>query len=55
MNNEWINKQKRACELCGSKTDNGMRYAKHVACFRCIDKVVEFAITAGMRFEDDSV
>lgn len=56
MNNEWINKQKKkACELCGNKTDNGMRYAKRVACFRCIDKVLEFAITAGMRFEDDSV
>ena len=37
------------------KTDNSIRYAKHVACFRCIDKVLEFAITAGMRFEDDSV
>jgi hypothetical protein len=57
MNNEWINKQKKECELCGSKKDNGMRFSKRVACFGCIDKMLEFAVTSGMRFEneDDSV
>jgi hypothetical protein len=44
----------KVCELCGSEKVNGIRYAKRVACFRCIDKVLEFAITAGMRFEDES-
>jgi hypothetical protein len=40
------------CELCG-EVSTGMRHAKHTACFSCIDKVLEFAITAGMRFEEE--
>ena len=39
----------RKCELCGTKKLNGMRFAKRAACFRCIDKVLEFCITAGMK------
>lgn len=42
----------RACELCGSKKADDMRFAKRAACFSCIDKVLEFAITAGMRFKE---
>jgi len=42
----------RVCELCG-KVSTGMRHAKHTTCFVCIDKVLEFAITAGMRFEEE--
>ena len=39
----------RACELCGSKKADDMRFAKRVACFQCIDKVLEFCITGGMK------
>ena len=39
----------RECELCGTKKLNGMRFAKRAACFQCIDKVLEFCITAGMK------
>lgn len=42
------------CELCGIETNNGMRHAKRSVCFECIDKVLEFAITSGMRFDDES-
>jgi len=42
----------RVCELCG-KVSTGMRHAKRSVCFVCIDKVLEFAITAGMRFEEE--
>ncbi len=45
----------RECELCGSKRIDNTRFAKHVSCFRCIDKILEFAVSAGMRFEDESV
>jgi hypothetical protein len=41
---------RKECELCGS-TDSGMRHAKRVACFQCIDKMLEFSITAGMRLD----
>ena len=44
----------KECELCGSTTNSGMRHAKRVACFQCIDKVLEFSITAGMRFDHES-
>lgn len=40
------------CELCGTR-ESGKRHAKRVACTKCIDKVLEFAITAGMRFEEE--
>jgi len=39
----------RKCELCGIKKTDGMRFAKRAACFQCIDKVLEFSITAGMK------
>ena len=39
----------RECELCGIKKTDDMRFAKRVACFQCIDKVLEFCITAGMK------
>jgi len=31
-----------------------MRHAKRTACFNCIDQMLEFAITAEMRFENES-
>ena len=43
----------RGCELCGTKTNSGIRHAKHSVCFGCIDKVLDFAITAGMMFDDE--
>jgi hypothetical protein len=44
----------RLCELCGwDKGGIAMRYAKRAVCFSCIDKVLEFAVTAGMRFDTD--
>lgn len=43
----------KVCELCGKIKIDGMRYGKHAVCFRCVDKVIEFAITAGMRFDED--
>jgi hypothetical protein len=45
----------KPCELCGEVCVEGMRFAKHAACFICIDKVVEFAVTAGMSFKEDEV
>jgi hypothetical protein len=45
----------RACELCGYAGNSGMRHTKRTACSSCIDKVIEFAITAGMRFEKVTV
>ena len=42
----------KACELCG-KEGGGVRHAKHTACFSCIDKMLEFAVTAGMRFDNE--
>lgn len=39
------------CQLCGTFSTTGMRYAKVRACFVCIDKVLDFAVSAGMRFE----
>lgn len=44
----------KECELCGIKTNSGMRHSKYSVCFGCIDKVLDFAITAGMRFEEGS-
>lgn len=44
----------RECELCGSKRVDNVRYARRVSCFKCVDKLLEFAVTAGMRFEDES-
>lgn len=44
----------RPCELCGwDKGGIAMRYSKRAVCFSCIDKMLEFAVTAGMRFDDD--
>ena len=40
----------KCCELCGTYSVAGLRYAKRTACFGCIDKVLEWAITAGMVF-----
>lgn len=31
-----------------------MRYAKRAVCFTCLDKMIEFAVTAGMRFDDET-
>jgi hypothetical protein len=43
----------RQCELCGyDKGSVAMRYAKRAVCFSCIDKVLDFAITSGMRFDE---
>ncbi len=39
----------RECELCGVKKPHDMRFAKRAACSECIDKVLEFCITAGMK------
>lgn len=42
------------CELCGyDKGGIAMRYQKRPVCHSCIDKLVEFALTAGMRFDND--
>jgi hypothetical protein len=38
----------RSCELCGTMRTDNMRCAKRATCFQCIDRVIEFAITAGM-------
>lgn len=42
----------KACELCGKVKLDGMRFSKRNACFSCIDKMLEFGITAGMRFTE---
>jgi hypothetical protein len=44
----------RICELCGKVKVDGMKLSKRAVCFTCIDKMIEFAVTAGMRFEDES-
>jgi len=44
----------KACELCGEVKLDGMRYAKRSACFSCIDKMIEFGVTAGMNFKEDN-
>ena len=31
---------------------DGMRFSKRAACFPCIDRLLEFAVTAGMFFEE---
>jgi len=41
----------KLCQLCGTTSNSGMRHAKVVACFVCIDKVLDFAVSAGMQFE----
>ena len=41
----------KPCELCGI-IQQGMRYAKRATCFDCIDKVVEFAVTAGLSYKE---
>jgi hypothetical protein len=43
----------KCCELCGTYSVTDMRYSKRTACFKCIDKILEFAITSGMVFEDE--
>jgi len=42
------------CELCDRKCLSGLKHSKHTVCHACIDKVIEFAITAEMRFENES-
>lgn len=42
----------RPCELCNQVKTDGVRYSKRAACFTCIDKALEFVITAGMSFEE---
>jgi hypothetical protein len=44
----------KTCELCGVFRPQGMRYAKHMVCFDCIDKTIEFAITAGLSYKEGS-
>lgn len=47
--------ESRPCELCGwDKGGIAMRYNKRAVCLSCIDKVLEFAITAGMRFDNET-
>lgn len=43
----------KACELCDKVRLDGMRFSKRAACFSCIDKMLEFGITAGMSFKED--
>lgn len=43
----------KACELCGKKS-GGLRHTRYTACPLCLDKLLEFAITAEMRFENES-
>jgi hypothetical protein len=42
----------KPCELCGQIRVDGMRFAKRAACLSCIDKMLEFGITAGMSFKE---
>jgi len=42
---------RRACELCGYNGSNGMHHGKRTVCMVCRDKLLEFAVTAGMKFE----
>mgnify|MGYP007072323611 CR=1 FL=1 len=44
----------KPCELCCRVVTSGMRYSKRAACFKCIDKLLEFAITAGMSYKGDT-
>jgi len=45
----------RPCELCGwDKGGIAMRYSKRAACLSCIDKLLEFAVTAEMRFDNEA-
>ena len=42
----------KQCQLCNAiKTD--IRQAKVLSCTTCLDKLLEFAITAGIRFEKE--
>ena len=43
----------RPCELCNQTKTDGMRYATRVACLQCIDKALEFVITAGLSYKGD--
>lgn len=53
----------KKCELCGISPDaSTMAYSKkfllipndkNYVCGHCLGKLVDFAITAGMRFDDD--
>lgn len=43
----------KPCELCGQVLTSGMRYSKRAACFKCIDKLLEFALTAGISYKGD--
>ena len=41
----------RECALCGYTGSDGMHHGVHTVCFRCLSKVIDFAVTAEMRFE----
>ena len=41
----------RQCALCGYTGSDGMHHGVHTVCFRCLSKVIDFAVTAEMRFE----
>ena len=42
---------RRACELCGYIGTSGMHHGVHTVCNNCMWKVVKFAVSAGMKFE----
>lgn len=42
----------KKCALCGKITNNSITRPNHNVCFFCIGKLIDFAITAGMRFEE---
>ena len=44
----------KPCELCGRVVTSGMRYSKRATCFKCFDKLVEFAVTAGISYKGDA-
>lgn len=44
----------KPCELCGRVVTSGIRYSKRATCFKCIDKLVEFAVTAGISYKGDT-
>lgn len=54
----------KMCELCGKEPDASTKVfgkkflqcpnGKNYVCGHCLGKLVDFAITAGMRFDDES-
>ncbi|MDA8837847.1 hypothetical protein N9N26_01125 [Candidatus Poseidoniales archaeon] len=42
----------KKCQLCGAITSRRVFEAKVTSCFACVEKLLDFAITAGMRFEE---